>query len=61
MIFVENFSGLIEIELFFARFAPRQLKDVFKIRADDVIIGCGLRQSLHPLEFAGRLFADVVG
>ena len=61
VVFVEDLSGLVEVELFFARFSPRQFEDVFEICADDVIIGCRLRQLLHSLEFAFGFFADIVG
>jgi hypothetical protein len=49
VIFIKYFSGLGKIEFLRTRFSPWQLEDVFKIRSDNVIIGCSLRELLHPL------------
>ena len=49
MVLVQDAAGLVQVELFLTRSAPRQLEDIFEIGPDDVIIRSGLRQGLHSL------------
>ena len=52
MIAIENLLRLIEIDIVFAQFRPRQLRDRFDVADDDGILRAGRRNEIEPLQFA---------
>ena len=52
MIAIENLLRLVEIEVVFTQFRPRQLRDRLHIADDDGIFRARRRDDIEPLQFA---------